>query len=196
MRLSNKVRLALVATAVAIPAVAATANAAITTTTVTVSPSASNEVTNTGVTLTASDKVTVTASGSWYADSHGQFGTFGPEGSSVPTDAGTAACLRDPLAPVGALIGSLDNGTTWTYVSTGPTVLSGAGTLLLAQNDCPGFYGDNGGSVSATITPVAPVPVSAASCKNGGWKTFGTYKNQGDCVSFVSTGKSNPDATS
>jgi hypothetical protein len=25
-------------------------------------------------------------------------------------------------------------------------------------------------------------------CRNGGWKTFGVFKNQGDCVSFVATG--------
>ena len=27
---------------------------------------------------------------------------------------------------------------------------------------------------------------AAAVCKNGGWKTYGVFKNQGDCVSFVS----------
>jgi hypothetical protein len=25
-------------------------------------------------------------------------------------------------------------------------------------------------------------------CKNGGWQSFGVFKNQGDCVSFVATG--------
>ena len=28
-------------------------------------------------------------------------------------------------------------------------------------------------------------PATKAECKNGGWRTFGTFKNQGDCVSFV-----------
>jgi hypothetical protein len=27
---------------------------------------------------------------------------------------------------------------------------------------------------------------------NGGWQTFGRFKNQGDCVSLVATGGKNP----
>jgi hypothetical protein len=38
-----------------------------------------------------------------------------------------------------------------------------------------------------------PLPTSKAQCKNGGWKNFGsTFKNQGDCVSFVASGGKNP----
>jgi hypothetical protein len=33
------------------------------------------------------------------------------------------------------------------------------------------------------------LPTSKAQCLNGGWKSFGTtFKNQGQCVSFVATG--------
>jgi hypothetical protein len=35
-------------------------------------------------------------------------------------------------------------------------------------------------------------PTSKAQCKNAGWKTFGVFKNQGECVSFVATGGKNP----
>ena len=35
-----------------------------------------------------------------------------------------------------------------------------------------------------------PVPTDEAQCKNDGYKTFGVFKNQGDCVSFVRTGRS------
>jgi hypothetical protein len=38
----------------------------------------------------------------------------------------------------------------------------------------------------------SPLPTSKAQCKNGGWKTYGVFKNQGDCVSFVATGGKNP----
>jgi hypothetical protein len=34
------------------------------------------------------------------------------------------------------------------------------------------------------------------SCKNGGWRAFGVFKNQGDCVSFFATGGKNPPAGS
>ena len=36
-----------------------------------------------------------------------------------------------------------------------------------------------------------PLPITKNECKNGGWETF---KNQGDCVSFVATGGKNPPA--
>jgi hypothetical protein len=39
----------------------------------------------------------------------------------------------------------------------------------------------------------SPLPTSKGQCMNGGWKNFGTtFKNQGDCVSFVATGGKNP----
>jgi hypothetical protein len=37
---------------------------------------------------------------------------------------------------------------------------------------------------------VSLVPTNHDQCKNGGWKKFGTkFKNQGQCVRFVRTGK-------
>jgi hypothetical protein len=44
----------------------------------------------------------------------------------------------------------------------------------------------------AKIEFVVPLPTSTDQCKNGGWKTFGVFKNQGDCVSFVATKGKNP----
>ena len=37
-----------------------------------------------------------------------------------------------------------------------------------------------------------PLPTNKEQCKNGGWMNYGTtFKNQGDCVSFVTTGGKN-----
>jgi hypothetical protein len=36
------------------------------------------------------------------------------------------------------------------------------------------------------------VPTSKEQCKNGGWRNFPQFKNQGDCVSFVATHGRNP----
>ena len=36
-----------------------------------------------------------------------------------------------------------------------------------------------------------PRPTSAEQCKDGGWRRFEIFKNQGDCVSFVATGGRN-----
>jgi hypothetical protein len=54
----------------------------------------------------------------------------------------------------------------------------------------------NGGILDAFVTKiefVKPLPTSKDQCKDGGWKAFGVFKNQGDCVSFVATnGKTGP----
>jgi hypothetical protein len=47
--------------------------------------------------------------------------------------------------------------------------------------------------VHFTVTVAALLPTSTDQCKDGGWEDFGVFKNQGDCVSFVSTvGKNLP----
>jgi hypothetical protein len=45
---------------------------------------------------------------------------------------------------------------------------------------------------STTTTTLIPGLTSKDRCKNGGWVTFGVFKNQGDCVSFFATGGANP----
>jgi len=37
----------------------------------------------------------------------------------------------------------------------------------------------------------ACLPANKEECKDGGWRNFGAFKNQGDCVSFVATGGRN-----
>jgi glutamyl endopeptidase len=47
-------------------------------------------------------------------------------------------------------------------------------------------------TVTRTPTPTpTPFPASAEQCRDGGWRTFAYFKNQGDCVSFVATGGRN-----
>jgi hypothetical protein len=44
-----------------------------------------------------------------------------------------------------------------------------------------------------TVHDAQPFPTSKEQYKNGGWRSFGsTFKNQGDCVSFVATRGKNP----
>ena len=42
------------------------------------------------------------------------------------------------------------------------------------------------------VTDTQPLPASKNQCKNGGWRTYGVFKNQGDCVSFLATKGENP----
>ena len=41
------------------------------------------------------------------------------------------------------------------------------------------------------LVPTPPVPTTKAQCKNGGWRNYSGFKNQGDCVSFIATGGKN-----
>jgi hypothetical protein len=42
------------------------------------------------------------------------------------------------------------------------------------------------------VVDAQPSPTTREQCKNGDWRQFGIFKNQGDCVSFVATGGRNP----
>ena len=46
------------------------------------------------------------------------------------------------------------------------------------------------------IHDARPLPATKDQCKGNGWRTFGVFKNQGDCVSFVATRGKNPTANS
>jgi hypothetical protein len=51
-----------------------------------------------------------------------------------------------------------------------------------------GFSGD------LVVVDSGALPTSKDQCKKGGWRQYGVFKNQGDCVSFVATGGKNPPA--
>ena len=94
-----------------------------------------------------------------------------------------------------------------TFVSWSTIVASNPGAVILAVGvnqgsgnpaltaaaDALTFGTTAGGAVTYDFEPYR-VATSAAACKNGGWETLrradGTpFKNQGDCVSYVNTGK-------
>jgi hypothetical protein len=97
----------------------------------------------------------------------------------------------------------------------GAPTLSG-GFLFVEDNGTPGAGQDNASArlvlAPPTICPPNTVvyddlhtvtsgelsvhdapalPSTRDQCKNGGWRGFGVFKNQGDCVSFVATGGQN-----
>jgi hypothetical protein len=153
--------------------------------TVTVTVAASQPTTDTGVLITAGTAAVVTATGQW--DVCGGGCPSGPDGA---TNGDIGFCTGTFGRPAGELIGSLDGGSTFFDVGAGPTVVSTPGELLLAPNDCL-IWDDNSGSLTATI---AVIPTTKDACKKGGWSSLqeadGTsFKNQGDCVSYVNTGK-------
>jgi hypothetical protein len=56
------------------------------------------------------------------------------------------------------------------------------------MSPAPIFSGD------LTVVDASPPPTSRDQCKNGGWRSYGVFRNQGDCVSFVATKGKNPPA--
>lgn len=90
---------------------------------------------------------------------------------------------------------TIDAENNWWGSATGPTILSnpgGTGDVIVNPS----------GSVDYTpflisLSPCAPVPqvgppTDKEQCKNDGWQSFNvprTFKNQGDCIQFINTGK-------
>jgi hypothetical protein len=99
---------------------------------------------------------------------------------------------------------TLGNETVWGFISFGGPLETYPGGSFVALN--------NGGDESQwtrsdwhpignapendlafTASFSAALPASKDQCKHGGWRTYGVFKNQGDCVSFVATkGKNQP----
>jgi hypothetical protein len=111
--------------------------------------------------------------------------------ASVPFDDWVAVPLSPPAPSV--------LGTRYAIVLSGPMGASfyswsGANPGGYADGQ-PFFSLDNGSSWSlggsadfgfkTYVTPTAPT--SKDQCKNGGWKAFPQFKNQGECVSFVAS---------
>jgi hypothetical protein len=106
-------------------------------------------------------------------------------------------------------IGVLANGSATVSDNLGGTV-----TKKLTNWDAITYFSlPERGITSVTITgPAEPVasgllwdffidnisftalPTSNDQCQRAGWQSFGAFKNQGDCVSFVATGGSNEPA--
>jgi hypothetical protein len=87
--------------------------------------------------------------------------------------------------------------TTGTFTATGSLITARSNllaTLLLnGQVLVSGGYGDSGPLASAELYNIG-TPTNKDECKNNGWMTLARpdgslFKNQGDCIQFVNTGK-------
>jgi hypothetical protein len=98
--------------------------------------------------------------------------------------------------PAGGHSGALDAKNNWWGAASGPKY-NGAGPGTGDNIVDPGFVVAYIPFLTSTTgTPCAPPPIgpptNANQCKNDGWKTFNaprTFKNQGDCIQYVNTGK-------
>jgi hypothetical protein len=76
----------------------------------------------------------------------------------------------------------------YTGTNVGSDVIS-----AYADNNRNGVQDPPEPTAQATKTWVPALPTDQDQCKKGGWQTYGVFKNQGDCVSFVAThGRNQP----
>jgi hypothetical protein len=98
--------------------------------------------------------------------------------------------------PAGGHSGTLNATNNWWGSATGPMIASnpsGTGDKIID----PSLVVTYSPFLTSTFgTPCAPPPIGPPTnkdqCKNDGWKTFNTprtFKNQGDCIQYVNTGK-------
>jgi hypothetical protein len=101
----------------------------------------------------------------------------------------------------GFLASVVDNGPPVNGQPVDTVVYSGL--LRTAPTTCPapgepppaGLLDTLGGPLTSgdlTVIDAPSLPTSTEECKNGGWRSFGVFQNQGDCVSFVATDGRNP----
>jgi hypothetical protein len=69
---------------------------------------------------------------------------------------------------------------------------------LRQPGDCSPLNAGFAGAVvfagNLVVVDAPALPTSKDQCKNGGWRNFLGFKNEGDCVSFVATHGTNPPA--
>jgi hypothetical protein len=106
-----------------------------------------------------------------------------------PADGSEAILVTIELGS-GQGFGTCTDANAWTVDATGATYLIPAtgetGVVSLSASAV-------GGPGTLTWVFGPRLPTSADQCQKDGWKSYGAFKNQGDCVSYVATkGKNKP----
>ena len=107
----------------------------------------------------------------------------GTKSGALPPD--TSSCIGSSLAAENAMLHYQATIAT----AEGNFVDSGTSQALL---DITGFRGPNEvifGETFSSQGVVPIIPTSKDQCKDGGWQQYPQFRNQGDCVSFVETGR-------
>jgi hypothetical protein len=107
----------------------------------------------------------------------------------LPAD-GTAQIPMSIELGSGQGVGTCAADGSWTVNVTGATyVLDDTGETGVVSVSASAVNG--AGTVTWVFGP--RLPTSADQCQKDGWKSYGAFKNQGDCVSYVATkGKNKP----
>ena len=160
----------------------------------------------TGDTCAASGTATITGSGTAtgpYSGTYTESLTFTYSGNTMTSGSATFTITTADSTVTGTeqVVGSEvfcldDGGFASKFDTTYSATISAPAGKFHDEGTWGGFVNSDfgfGGSFTSTL-PNGPIPLAPTSkdqCKNGGWQSFGVFKNQGDCVSFVATGGGN-----
>jgi hypothetical protein len=113
-------------------------------------------------------------------------------GGGYPRDGTPTDVLSYPLNAAGVAAFNAARGDFFTLGGTGGGAYSDPepGGLPPQTN-----YIFAGVSDPAKLVVTCALPAKKAQCKNGGWRDYSVFKNQGDCVSYVATKGKNPPAS-
>jgi hypothetical protein len=113
---------------------------------------------------------------------YGQYTTIYPDDGTNPVT------VNIELGSGQGVASCLDG--SWTLNVTGATYVADNGDTGVVSVSATGAVGGSG-AFTEVFGP--RLPTSADQCKKDGWKSYGAFKNQGDCVSYVATkGKNKP----
>jgi hypothetical protein len=109
-------------------------------------------------------------------------------------ESGTAFCIPSQASGDSASVAVAGTYTATIHAPGGTFTDRGTTNLsLFAREDLPqeNVFRESLSSELAAVEPLAPT--SKEDCKRGGWRNYPAlgFKNQGDCVSFVTTGGKN-----
>jgi hypothetical protein len=133
----------------------------------------------------------------------GQNTTYVSQGYNLTSDNGSGflTAAGDQINTDPLLAPLADNGgptLTHALLWGSPAIDAGNSTLTTDQRgfarplDIPSYPNAANGSDIGAFEYQGASPTNKDQCKNGGWMTFNlphTFKNQGDCIQFVNTGK-------
>lgn len=117
----------------------------------TIEVSATQEWQNTGISVNTGDRVAIRyLSGQWTI-----FQGFDPMTDGNGQAGRPETCRLMPQANLGSLIGRVGAGAPFSVGNGVTKVSSSTGGLQLSINDCPGQFGDNGGSLTVDVVITA-----------------------------------------
>ena len=116
---------------------------------------------------------------------------------------GAAGCGQPSPCSWSTIVAAFPNATIEEGINCGPAGVKapcpgslglnqGSGNPGIVSNADALYVSVSGDQTTSDLERDLPLPTKKEQCKSGGWQNYGTtFRNQGDCVSYVATGGRN-----